>query len=283
MAFTRRMFLAGTAALAAPAVLAQSNVTVRFALTPVFLDNDAAVISALQTALAEGMGRPVDLVQRRTYQEITGALLDGSVDAGWTCGYPFLQHRSELVLLGVPVWNGQPLYQSYLITASDDPAQSLDDLRGGTHAFSDPDSNSGYLVTASNLARMDQTPETFFDRTIFTFGHRNVVRAVAGGLTRSGSVDGYVWEALSRVEPELTVGTRIVARSEWLGFPPFVARADRADDPVVAACRSALLGLAGTSSGLAALSLLFLDGVAHAEPSLFDGIAARMTAIGPEP
>lgn len=283
MTFTRRTFLAGTAALAAPAVLAQSNVAVRFALTPVFLDNDAAVISALQTALTEGMGRHVDLVQRRTYQEITGALLDGSVDAAWTCGYPFLQHRGELVLLGVPVWNGRPLYQSFLIASSDDPAQRLDDLRGGTHAFSDPDSNSGYLVTASDLARMGQTPEAFFARTIFTFGHRNVVRAVAGGLTRSGSVDGYVWEVLSRVEPDLTSRTRIVARSEWLGFPPFVARADRADDPVVAACRSALLGLAGTPSGQAALSLLFLDGVAPAEPALFDGIAARMTANGTGP
>lgn len=282
MEYTRRMFLAASCTLAAPFVHAQSSHSVRFALTPVFLDNDAAVISALQKALAGGMGRQVELVQRRTYQEITGALLDGSVDAAWTCGYPFLQHRSELVLLGVPVWNGQPLYQSYLIASSDDLAQSLDDLRGGTHAFSDPDSNSGFLVTASDLARMDQTPETFFARTIFTFGHRNVVRAVAGGLTRSGSVDGYVWEVLNRVEPELTARARIVARSEWLGFPPFVARADRADDPVVAACRSALLGLAGTPSGQVALSLLYLDGVAHPEPSLFDGIAARMIAIGME-
>ena len=283
MVCSRRMFLAGAAALAAPAVHAQSPEVVKFALTPVFLDNDAAVISSLQAALAEGMGRVVDLVQRRTYQEITGALLDGSVDAAWTCGYPYLQHRAELTLLGVPVWNGQPLYQSYLIASADDPAEDLGDLRGGTHAFSDPDSNSGFLVTASDLARIGQSPETFFARTIFTFGHRNVVRAVAGGLTRSGSVDGYVWEVLRVVEPDLSARTRIVARSEWLGFPPFVARADRIDDPVVAACKSALLGLAGTESGRAALALLYLDGVAQAEPSLFDGIAARMAVLGVAP
>lgn len=279
MACTRRSFLVGTAAFAAPVVHAQSSAAVRFALTPVFLDNDAVVISALQSALAQSMGRAIDLVQRRTYQEITGALLDGSVDAAWTCGYPFLQHRSELSLLGVPVWNGQPLYQSYLIAAADDPVQDLGGLRGGTHAFSDPDSNSGFLVTASDLAGMGETPETFFSRTVFTFGHRNVVRAVAGGLTRSGSVDGYVWEVLSAVEPDLTARTRIVSRSEWLGFPPFVARADRSDDPVVLACRSALLGLSGTESGRAALALLFLDGVAPAEVSLFDGIAARMARL----
>ena len=266
MACTRRSFLGGAAALAAPVVHAQSSAAVRFALTPVFLDNDAAVISALQSALAESMGRDIDLVQRRTYQEITGALLDGSVDAAWTCGYPFLQHQSELSLLGVPVWNGQPLYRSYLIAAADDPAQDLGGLRGGAHAFSDPDSNSGFLVTASDLARLGETPEAFFSRTIFTYGHRNVVRAVAGGLTRSGSVDGYVWEVLSAVEPDLTARTRIVSQSEWLGFPPFVARTDRTDDPVVVACGSALLGLSGTHAGRAALALLFLDGVSRADP-----------------
>jgi phosphonate transport system substrate-binding protein len=125
-------------ALVAPCVRAQTS-AFRFALTPVFLDNDAAVIAALRSALAEGMGQEIDLVQRRTYQEITGAVLDRSVDAAWTCGYPYLQHRDEFTLLGVPVWNGQPRYQSYLIAATDDPALDLKDLRGGAHAFSDPD------------------------------------------------------------------------------------------------------------------------------------------------
>lgn len=278
MTCTRRALLLGVAALAAPVVRAQGT-AFRFALTPVFLDNDAAVIGGLRAALAEGTGRQIDLVQRRTYQEISGALLDGSVDAAWTCGFPFLQHRDRLALLGVPVWNGQPLYQSYLIVAAGDPARDLSDLRGGIHAFSDPDSNSGYLVTASDLKRMGETPEGFFARSIFTFGHRNVVRAVAGGLTRSGSVDGYVWEVLSAVEPGLTARTRIVARSDWLGFPPFVARSDRRDDPDVAAFAAALAGLAGTASGRAALDLLYLDGVTQADPALFDGIAARMAML----
>ncbi|MHB0954276.1 MAG: PhnD/SsuA/transferrin family substrate-binding protein [Allorhizobium sp.] len=101
----------GAAVCAAPLVRAQTTEPFRFALTPVFLDNDAAVISALRGALASAMGQEIELVQRRTYQEITGALLDGSVDAAWTCGYPFLQHRAELSLLGVPVWRGEPLYQ----------------------------------------------------------------------------------------------------------------------------------------------------------------------------
>lgn len=259
---------------------ARSQVTqsFRFALTPVFLDNDAAIITALRAALAKGMGQDIELVQRRTYQEISGALLDGSVDAAWTCGYPYLQHR-VLSLIGVPVWRGQPRYQSYLIVGADDPAGSLADLKDAIHAFSDPDSNSGFLVTASDLARSGETPERFFFRVIFTYGHRNVVRSVAGGLTRSGSVDGYVWEALSLAEPDLTGRTKVIARSEWLGFPPFVARRDRTSDLGVSACQSALLQLSETEEGRAALERLYLDGVIPGEDRLFDGIAARMAAM----
>jgi phosphonate transport system substrate-binding protein len=249
-------------------------------LTPVFLDNDAAVITALRSALAVGMGQDIELVQRRTYQEISGAILDGSVDAAWTCGYPFLQHRDEMSLLGVPVWRGKPEYQSYLIVAAGDPASDLDDLRGSTHAFSDPDSNSGFLVTASDLARRGETPENFFARSIFTFGHRNVVRAVAGGLTRSGSVDGYIWEALSIAEPDLTARTTVISRSEWLGFPPFVARSDRMAEPSVMGGGAALRSLTRTGEGSQALELLFLDDVIAGDEALFDGIAIRMAALG---
>lgn len=275
----RSAIMMGAAVCAAPLVRAQTAEPFRFALTPVFLDNDAAVISALRGALASAMGQEIELVQRRTYQEITGALLDGSVDAAWTCGYPFLQHRAELSLLGVPVWRGEPLYQSYLIVAEDDPATSLADLRGGTHAFSDPDSNSGFLVTASDIARMGEAPDKFFSRAIFTYGHRNVVRAVAGGLTRSGSVDGYVWEVLTNVEPDLTARIKIIDRSEKLGFPPFVARSDRMSEAGTIACAAALKSLDQTDRGQTALRLLYLDGVTAAEPSLFDGIAARMMVM----
>lgn len=131
----RRAFIMLPICLAAIAQRGRAADVFRFALTPVFLDNDASVIVALRTALEQGMGAGVELVQRRTYQEITGALLDGSVDAAWTCGYPFVQHRAALTLLGVPTWRGQPTYQSYLIAGSDDPAAGLVDLAGGRMPF----------------------------------------------------------------------------------------------------------------------------------------------------
>ncbi|WP_417727747.1 PhnD/SsuA/transferrin family substrate-binding protein [Roseovarius sp.] len=277
----RRRTLVGVGLAALVAGRAWSRPVFRLGLTPVFLDNDAAVIKGLRSALSLGMGREIELVQRRTYQEITGLLLERSVDAAWLCGYPYLQHADVLELVAVPVWRGGPRYQSYLIVATEDPAAALTDLRGATHAFSDPDSNSGYLVTATDLRRMDERVETFFSRSIFTFGHRNVVRAVADGLVRSGSVDGYVWEALAVIEPELTARTRVIARSEWLGFPPVCARRDSIMSEPVQALQSALMDLARTEEGRQALTSLQLDGFQQASTDLFDGIADRMRDLGP--
>ena len=276
---TRRQALFLFGAMCAVPAVAQTESPIRLGLTPVFLDNDGAVILRLRKALETGTGRSIELVQRRTYQEVTGLLLEGAVDAAWLCGYPFLQHEDNLALLGVPIWRGEPLYQSYLIVRADDPASSLSDLRGGTHAYSDPDSNSGWLVTASDIVRMGERPEGFFSRTLFAYGHRNVARAVAGGLTRSGSIDGYVWEALAQVEPDLTARTKVIGRSEKLGFPPFVTRKDHVAGPTVDLLRTALFDLGASPDGKAALDLLQLDGIAPGDLRLFDGIRARMRDV----
>ena len=275
----RTAIMMGGGALAAMPMRGPAQTPFRLGLTPVFLDNDAVIIDRLRRALSGAMGRPIELVQRRTYAEVTGLLLSGALDAAWLCGFPYLQHADALDLVAVPVWRGRPLYQSYLIVGRDVPARDLADLRGATHAFSDPDSNSGYLVTATDLIAMGAQAETYFARSIFTYGHRNVARAVADGLVASGSVDGYVWEALAGIEPDLTARTRVIDRSEWLGFPPVCARRESATSEPVAALRGALLGLSGTGQGRAALTALQLDGFQTAPDGLFDGIAARIRLL----
>ena len=184
----------------------------------------------------------------------------------------------------MPVWQGQTRYQSYLIAHAGQPASGLSDLRGTVHAFSDPDSNSGYLVTRAALLDLGATPANFFRQTFFTYGHRNVIRAVAAGLATGGSVDGYVYEVLRETEPELVRATRVVTRSEWLGFPPVACPAGEAFSETTAAVRSALLEMQSDTRGRAVLSLLRLDGFRLEQPELFDGIASRMRRVrgGPD-
>jgi phosphonate transport system substrate-binding protein len=48
-----------------------TNGPIRFGLTPVFLTNDLELLGRLQSYLQRATGHPVELVTRRTYQEIT--------------------------------------------------------------------------------------------------------------------------------------------------------------------------------------------------------------------
>lgn len=275
----RRALLAGAlAALAAPRV-ARAAPVLRFGLTPVFLTSDLDLLSALEGYLSRRLGCTVQLVQRRTYQEITALLLSGQLEAAWICGYPFVQYRERLSLVAVPVWRGQPLYQSYLIVGAERAAESFDDLKGDIHAFSDPDSNSGFLVTRALLAERRVTPDSFFRKHFFTYGHRNVVRAVASQLADSGSVDGYVWEVMAEIEPALTRQTRVLRHSELLGFPPVAALATLAGTPLVQALQAALLDMPLDPQGADVLHLLRLDGFVAGTPALFDGIAAKVAEV----
>ncbi len=262
---------AGAAALAAPSVYAATPVTM--GLTPVFLNSDIRLLAQLETYLARRLERPVQLVQRRTYQEITALLIAGALDTAWICGLPFVRNRERLRLTGVPVYRGSPTYRAYLIARAGAPTKAIDELAGQVHAFSDPDSNSGFLVTRALLARQGRTPDSFFSKTFFTYGHRNVIRAVASGLAHSGSVDGYVWDVLAEIDPALTAPTRVLRVSEPLGFPPFAAPAQPRDMGVTHAFRAALVAMADSGDGRAILATLRLDGIMDPSPSMFDGIA----------
>lgn len=283
LAVPRRRFLAGLACAGGLAFgTKQSRAAgdeVRFGLTPVFLSSDLELLTQLKTYLSSALERPVTLVTRRTYQEITALLLSGQLDAAWICGYPFIQYRERLSLLAVPVWRGKPLYQSYLIVDGDRGAADILGLRGDIHAYSDPDSNSGYLVTQAVLAARGETPSAFFRKSFFTYSHRNVVRAVASGLAESGSVDGYVWEVMSELEPELTNRTRVIRKSEWLGFPPIACARARGKTPLAAAIREALMAMGEDAAGRDVLNMLRLDGFTPGEPALFEGIAQKYELV----
>lgn len=282
VAIGRRCLLSGIGSLISVAAVgraAAGEAPFRFALTPVLLTSDLVMLEELKAYLARAMDRPVHLVSRRTYQEVTALLLSRQVDAAWICGYPYVAYRSELALVAVPVWKGKPLYQSYLIGRSDQSVGTLAELAGTVHAFSDPDSNSGYLVTSAALAEMGTTPAKFFRQFFYTYGHRNVVRAVSAGLATGGSVDGYVYDILRDAEADLVARTRIIRRSELLGFPPVACPAADAQSPSIVKLREALVGMAEDSHGKTVLAMLRLDGFSVERPELFDGIAAKMRLV----
>lgn len=267
----RRSFLAATAASFAVSASfrARAADSFRFGLTPLFLDNDIELLAMFERYFTTQLGQRIALIKRRTYHEISAMLLTGQLDAAWICDDPYVQYQDQLTLLAVPVYHGKPLYQTYVIVNVDSKAQSFDDIAGTVHAFSDPDSTSGYLITRWLLAKRETTPDRFFRDTFFTYGHRDVIRAVAGGLAQSGSIDGYVWDVMAEREPGLARKTRVIWKSDWHGFPPIVTPNPMREMPSVQKFQSALLNMGATELGRSILSVLSLTGFTEATPGLY--------------
>jgi phosphonate transport system substrate-binding protein len=244
----------------------------RFGLTPVILDDRIAFLREWGTWLSTHLGRPVTFVQRGRYREILDLLLRGGLDLAWICGYPYVQHQSELSLIAVPRFQGQPLYRAYIVVGADSSFESLEDRQGGIFAWSDPDSNSGYLFPRYRLTQMGQDPDRYFRRAFFAWGHRHCVEAVAEGLADGAAVDGYVWDTLALREPALAGRTRVVLRSPLFGFPPLVG-APGLPVRVMESVRRVLLAQEQDAAGRHLLGELNLDGFAAEGPALFREIA----------
>lgn len=282
---SRRTIVAAGLGAAWPLASAETAVPtpLRVGLTPVFLDNQVAFLNQWRAFLERELQRPVAFIQRGSYRDVTAMLLQSELDFAWLCGYPFVRNQRRLRVLAVPLYQGRPLYQSYLIVpARDHTTTTLLDLRGRVFAYADPDSNSGHLYTQHALLQMREAPTRFFAKTFFTWGHRKVVEAVAAELAQGGAVDGYVWDTLARLHPELTARTRIVEKSPSFGFPPFVAH-DGVSEQDVAALRSVLLQMRDSAAGAELLQRLNLDGFVTARAALYDSVAAMSRAVNREP
>lgn len=274
----RSLIQACAAALALAAVPARAQAPLMFGTTPVILDEQAEFLERWRLYLEIQLRRPVRFAQRGSYREILDMLAEAKLDCAWLCGYPYVRLKDRLDLVAVPLYAGQPLYRSYLVVpARDRVTRSILDLRGKVFAFSDPDSNSGWLVPQVELKRAGVDAGTFFKKSFYTWGHRKVIEAVAAGLAQGGAVDGYIWDSLARLHPELTGATRVAWRSARFGFPPVVAR--RGAD-AGGALRQALLNMARTPPGQALLAHLNLDGFTPGEPALFAGIEANWRYLG---
>jgi phosphonate transport system substrate-binding protein len=252
---------------------------VRIGVTAVFLDHQTAFLDDWREYLETRLQRPVVFKQRSTYREIMEMLLEEELDYAWICGYPFVLFRQRLRLLAVPIYQGEPLYQSYLIVPeTDTDTGSILGLRDKVFAYSDPDSNSGYLVPQFQLHALGEDRNNFFRRSFFTWAHQKVVEAVARGLADGGAVDGYVWDTLAKVNPELTSRTRVVMKSKKFGFPPFVAR-HGVDNSEFRKMKNVLTSMPNDTTGRALLQRLNLDGFGQGNDQLFDGIAELVEAV----
>lgn len=253
---------------------------IRIGLTPAFVHDEHGLMEEWRRYLERKLARPVEFIQRDSYRETMDLIQLEKIDFAWICDYPFVHLKDQIRLLAVPLNEGRPFYRSYLIVgAGDKTRNSLRDLRGSVFAFSDPYSNTGYLVPRYQVRQLGEDPATFFRKTFFTWSHRKAVEAVASGLAQGAAIDSYVWDTLARTRPDITGKTRIIDRSPEFGFPPFVARHGAAPDDF-RVVQAALLDMQNDPVGKELLERLNLSGFVAGHKSMYDDVVKMMRAFG---
>jgi phosphonate transport system substrate-binding protein len=242
----------------------------------------AAIISPKETFayyrqlldyIGQKLGREIQFVQRKTYGEINELLARGQIDLAFICSGPYVvgKEKHGFELLATPEVQNSHFYHSYLIVNKSSRFQELTDLRGHVFAFTDPDSNTGKLVPTYWLSQINEKPETFFSKTIYTYSHDNAILAVAKGLVDGAAIDGLIWEYYHTKNPVFTSETRIIRKSEPYGIPPLVSSKSLSSE-LKNRIRQALFDMHQDPIGKKIISELMIDRFVSPRDEWYDSI-----------
>ncbi len=187
--------LVATTAIAAPAMAADIN---EFRIGILGGENAQDRLNnneCLREYTEETLGVETKLFAPADYDGVIQGLLGGTIDMAWlgASGYAktYLSDPEavEPVLVKVNTDGGYGYY-SIGFARKDSDITSLDDMKGKTFGFGDPNSTSGYLIPSIEIpAATGATMESgdYFGEVKFTGGHEQTIVAV-----NNGDVDGGV-------------------------------------------------------------------------------------------
>ena len=251
----------------------------------------AAVISPRSTVesyqpllsyLSDRLGRPVELVQRRTYAETNALIEQGQVDLAFVCTSAYIAGHAlfGMELLAAPQVHDSAVYHSLLIVPAQSTARQMADLRGKVFAFTDPMSYSGRVYPTALVRQLGTTPEQFFGRTFYTYNHDNAIRAVAEGVADGAAVDSLVYEYALERDPALAQQVRVIHQSPAAGIPPVVVNPSIRPQ-LKATLRDLLIGMADDLDGQRALQALGIQRFVPIDDHAYDSVRDLMRTVGP--
>lgn len=210
---------------------------VRFGMISVENERDAiARLQGLSAYMTEALGVPFRVFRGSDYAAVVEAMRSGHAELAYLGPASYGLARRVMGERVAPIFryvdnSGLDGYHSVMIVKADSPVQRLEDMRGRTLAFVDPNSASGFQVPGWFLRRQGMDPATFFSRTGFAGSHEQGVMAVLNG-TFDAAVVSYSNEERNTFQRMAEKGmiqpgaVRVVWRSPLIPNSPFVIRMD---------------------------------------------------------
>lgn len=268
-----------------PAAAQAEVVPLRIAVAAIISPKGTAEsYGALADYLGDALGRPVKLVQRRTYAEVNDLIAAHNVDVAFVCTSAYVSGSDEfgMELLAAPQIDGQRVYYSRVIVPRDSTADDVSDLRNKVFAFTDPMSHSGRVYPTYLVQQLGETPDTFFARTFFTYSHDRAIHAVAEGVADGAAVDSLVLDNALERDASLRDQIKVIHQSPAYGIPPVVVppRTESASPQQRALLQEALLTMHTDAEGRRILSDLGIDKFVPIKDSAYDSVRALWRATG---
>lgn len=267
--------------LAAPLKPAASQEPVRIGVSSMITPVDTVkYYQEIIDYIGGRIGQPVQMVHRRTYDEMDRLLERGEVKIAFICSAPYVKDREKfgVELLVAPSVNGNPKYHSYVIVHVDSPIKAFPELKGKAFAFTDPKSNSGKIYPTYLLKTMGYAPEGFFGKFLYSYSHNKSVEMVAKKIVDGAAVESIVYEYMRKTGSPYARQTRIIKRSPPYGIPPVVV-VKGADPTLKKKVKDAFLNMRKTERGKAILDAMMIDGFVEVPDSNYDGIREMDRAI----
>lgn len=137
------------------------------------------------------LGVPVKVFTPADYDGVIQGLLGGTIDYAWlgASGYAkiFLTDPEAVeVKLTKQNLDGSTGYYSIGFARKDSGITSMDDAKGKTFAFADPNSTSGFLVPGAELRAKYGRLEDYFSEVKMSGGHEQTLIGVANGDFEAG-------------------------------------------------------------------------------------------------
>ena len=156
---------------------------------------------------------------------------EGRADIGIQCAptYVWAHDRPDpkVELIGwAPIYHdprikGEAIYYSDVTVAANRPFTCFEDLRGGSWAYNDPQSLSGYYSVLNQLEVLKEN-RAFFSRTVCSGAHRNSIQMLLSGEIDSAAIDSNVLLCLFHQRPELVSQLKVIDQLGPYGVQPLV-------------------------------------------------------------
>lgn len=129
---------------------------------------------------------PAKMFTFKDYAGTMESMLGGNLDYAWFGSSGYAGIYLEDPNAAVPVLtrmqpSGDTGYYSVMVTLQNSGIKDLEDMRGKSLGFADPNSTSGYLIPSIELVDEVGDIDKFFSKTGFQGGHENGVLAVLNG------------------------------------------------------------------------------------------------------